>query len=448
MVPNTDMPSLSGPVELRRNMASAPISQPAFQPSEKAASSQRDHHGNTRPRLYYLSPRDVRKNRADAVHVMKSCDSFANLGFDVTLVTPRVTRPGTRVPLDQAFSLYGLSPQFAVRELPTVLTDGSSMANSRLQKLVTTAAYFIKERLAGRLDASAIIYAKCYAAVAPVLLLRRSGVIKAPVIFEKADFAPDNRWHRFCTRESDGIICINDYIRTNVMNHYGIPAERVYRLGFTTQHPEIQRYLASDRVPDRASLGLPTTGSLVMYAGKVSPEMREIQYILEAARAVPERQFVLVGVRDDFRPWFEEYARQHGMKNLTLAGFQPLERFYAYVRCADVLLSYYDTLDPLSSTQRAPGKAGVYLSFGKPVIMADLPSLREWWTDEQIFFVPPDQPALLAERIRYIFDHPEEASARAAQALAFARENTYASVFARLPTFFREVGWRGPPQCL
>ena len=43
-------------------------------------------------KLYYISARDVRKNRSDAVHNMLTCDSFAKLGLDVELVAPFVKR--------------------------------------------------------------------------------------------------------------------------------------------------------------------------------------------------------------------------------------------------------------------------------------------------------------------------------------------------------------------
>lgn len=43
-------------------------------------------------KLYYISTRDIRKNRADCVHVMRSCHEFVKNGFLVNLVTPRTFR--------------------------------------------------------------------------------------------------------------------------------------------------------------------------------------------------------------------------------------------------------------------------------------------------------------------------------------------------------------------
>lgn len=41
---------------------------------------------NSPSKLLYISPRELLKNRADAVHIMYSYAAFANLGLQVTLL--------------------------------------------------------------------------------------------------------------------------------------------------------------------------------------------------------------------------------------------------------------------------------------------------------------------------------------------------------------------------
>jgi glycosyltransferase involved in cell wall biosynthesis len=389
-------------------------------------------------KLYYISPRDVRKNRADAVHIMKSCDQFAESGFQVKLVTPRVSRSEYKVPREAVFGLYGLRERFELLELPTRLRDSSGTTNSRIQRCISAAMFYLHELARGRLDSRAIIYSKCYAAVYPALLLRRAGLLRNHIFFEKAEFVSGDRMHRFTAANVDGLLCINRYIHDKVIQDYGIPPERVVRLGFTTQHSEISAMLSGGRMRSRLELGLHIDGPIVTYAGKTSPQLLEVRYILEAAKRVPEYHFVFVGVKDRERPWFENYARENGLRNVTFVGFQPLETFYEYTNSADLLVSYYDSFDPLSVNQRSPAKLGVYLCLGKPIIMADLPSLREWWTDEQVYFVPPDHPELLAEKIRHVFAQPEEAREKGRKCLDFARNNTYETVYRAVAEFIRK----------
>jgi glycosyltransferase involved in cell wall biosynthesis len=386
-------------------------------------------------RLYLVSPRDMRKNRADCVHMMKVCQQFAGQGYDVVLVTPRVFRAEYHVAREDIFQLYGLSETFRIVELPTLLTDRTPNWLSRIQKAIVFGLFYLAEIIRGRLGRAAILYCKCYISTFPAIVLRRLGLLKCRMFFEKAEFTAGNRSHRFTAENVDGIICGNQYIHDKTVAEYAIPCPQVHRLAFGTQFPEIAAHLAAHPAPDRETLGLPVGKRLVMYAGKIGPGMLEIRYILESAKLVPEVEFVLLGVNDDSRPWLTGYLQSNQLRNVTLIGFQPLTRLYDYVNSADVLLSYYDSFDQLSVTQRGPAKASVYLSFGKPVIMADLPSLREWWTDEQIFFVPPDRPDLLAEKIRFIFAHPEEARKRALQCREFAKANTYETSYAEVGRF-------------
>jgi glycosyltransferase involved in cell wall biosynthesis len=165
--------------------------------------------------------------------------------------------------------------------------------------------------------------------------------------------------------------------------------------------------------------------------------MREILYILQAAQRLPKIRFAIVGIREISKKYFEEYLRRSNLTNVEFRDFQPLENFYRYVRAADVLISYYDSFDPLSPRQRVPAKAGIYLASGKPVVFADLPGLREWWDDSMVYFVPPDRPDLLAEKINYVIEHPEEAQLKAQRCLQFARENTYAKAYAEVSRFIR-----------
>lgn len=386
-------------------------------------------------KLYLISPRDMRKNRADCVHIMKVCQQFAGQGYEVVLVTPRVFRPEYRVARRDIFQLYGMAETFRILELPTLLTDRTPNWLSRIQKAFAFGVFYLAEIIRGRLSRTATVYCKCYISTFPAINLRRLGLLKSRLFFEKAEFNASDRVHRLTAENVDGLVCGNQYIHDKVLVEYSISRKCLHRLSFGTQYPEITAHIASNPLTSRETLGLPVGKRLIMYAGKIGPGMLEIRYILEAAKLVPEEEFVLLGVNDDSRPWLVECLQNNQVRNVTLIGFQPLTRLYDYVNSADILLSYYDSFDQLSVTQRGPAKAGVYLSFGKPVIMADLPSLREWWSEQQIFFVPPDEPALLAERIRYIFAHPEEARKRAARCLEFAKANTYETSYSAVGGF-------------
>jgi len=98
-------------------------------------------------------------------------------------------------------------------------------------------------------------------------------------------------------------------------------------------------------------------------------------------------------------------------------------------------VSYYDTKDPMSVTQRSPGKLTLYACTGRPVISADLPSMRELLNEDEAFFVPPDNPDALASTIQSILDNPAEASRRGANCLEYAKRSDYVTRYGQTIEF-------------
>ena len=59
-----------------------------------------------------------------------------------------------------------------------------------------------------------------------------------------------------------------------------------------------------------------------------------------------------------------------------------------------------------------PTKLGEYLATGKPVLVTRTGEIGSYLVDNfNVFFAPPDDISAFAERIRYILQNPEEASA-------------------------------------
>ena len=81
-------------------------------------------------KIYYISPRDMRKNRADAVHIMLTCDGFTKQGIIVELITPYVKRAEYKVAKSKIFDLYGLNESFSINELPTMINEYSSYSTN------------------------------------------------------------------------------------------------------------------------------------------------------------------------------------------------------------------------------------------------------------------------------------------------------------------------------
>jgi glycosyltransferase involved in cell wall biosynthesis len=388
-----------------------------------------------RSRLYYISPRDVRRNRADPVHIMKTCLEFSKYFREVILVTPGYVRKGDPDTIQDIMKLYGMSPSFAIDELPSRLKDDSPAFTERFRKFVYPIIYFLQKKFSGKLSPSDRIYSKCYIGSLPVLLLKKTGLIKAPLTFELASIRLERWYPKFFLRHCDSVVVINRYLQDLLVNDFRIPEEKIKILRFPSQFEEYEKALKRSAVEVRKELSIPPDRPLVVYAGKIKPQMKEITWMLETAAGLERYHFLFVGVQEEYRDYFNKYTASNPLQNVTFEGFQPLGTIYEYLSAADLLLSYHDPDLVLSRHQMLPAKSGIYLCTGKPCIFADLPSLREYLNDDLVWFVEPGNPSALSAKIKEVFREKEEAVRKAQNAKAFAKENTYARSYEEIVDF-------------
>ncbi len=382
----------------------------------------------------------MRKNRADPVHIMKSCSAFASHGVQVSLVTPSITRKDWKVERTGIWNLYQIKPNFNIIELPTRLGDNTPGFIVWFQKFLFFSIFFsyllIKRCIT---DEKPVIYSKCYISTLPAVLIKQVFRNAWPIFFEKADFSHSKWIHEYICNNVDGIIAINQYIGHKILENYNIDESRVFINGFYSFIDDFMK-INFKKNEAREKLNLPLDLILVVYSGKMDEKMTEIHYIIDAAKDCPEKIFVLVGGRDPVIRHYEKVLAKEDIDNVILRGFQPLENIFLYSMASDVLLSYYDSND-FSAFQRVPAKLAVYICAKRPVIVADLPSMRYFLNEKQVFFVSPDKPSALAQMIDYVIDHPIESDEKVSELYDYAQNMDLSSYAGRTLDFInRTIG--------
>jgi glycosyltransferase involved in cell wall biosynthesis len=145
-----------------------------------------------------------------------------------------------------------------------------------------------------------------------------------------------------------------------------------------------------------------TPGPNVAFTGHLY-DYNGISLIIEAAALMPDVSFHLVGgwPKDVERRRKEIESRD--LKNVTLHGLRPHAGVPPFLWHADVLLLPLSARYP-NSAWASPVKLGEYLASETPVIVSDVPAFRDWLTNEEVYFVEPDNGAALAEGIRKVLD--------------------------------------------
>jgi glycosyltransferase involved in cell wall biosynthesis len=303
---------------------------------------------------------------AGTVNVAKSCAAFAAAGHPVTLVHFR------RTGLIEAH--YGLADRFKILSLPI---DGRTPLAIRV--LAWTAA------IVGRLK-GAIVYGREPVFVAPAARLG------CPVAVELHKELPEGSQNRAAfatllqTPRLRSIICISKALADDIERQWPAAASRLF---VAHDAADVQPLSPA---PPRSSGSRPLLG----YAGHLYPG-KGMETIAALAKARRDWDFLVLGGRkEDVETWRK---RTSALDTITYTGMLPHSEVADRLAGCDVLLAPYSRAvivsDGRSDVARwmSPLKLFEYMALAKPVVVSDLPVIREVVRDgDNARLAEPDNP--------------------------------------------------------
>jgi len=180
----------------------------------------------------------------------------------------------------------------------------------------------------------------------------------------------------------------------------------------------------------RQSLGLGPE-PVVLYSGNFE-SYQGVDLLVDAARAVPEAQFVFMGGEPDQIAAVK--ARAGG--RFAFAGKRPPSELPTFLALAHVLVS------PRRQGENTPFKIYTYLASGKPIVATRIPTHTQLLDDTMAFLVEPSAEGL-ARGVRAALADPAEAAAKARRGRALVdREYSEARYAEKVAAAYAEVGRR------
>jgi glycosyltransferase involved in cell wall biosynthesis len=106
--------------------------------------------------------------------------------------------------------------------------------------------------------------------------------------------------------------------------------------------------------------------------------------------------------------------------------FLPWEVIPSFLAACDILVYPAPKSNhPFFQRDTSPLKIFEYMAARKPIVMADLPPLRDILSEATAFLCEPGDPESLADAIERALKHPEEAQAKAERAWEIVQEHTW-----------------------
>ncbi|MGH8227567.1 MAG: glycosyltransferase [Steroidobacteraceae bacterium] len=251
-----------------------------------------------------------------------------------------------------------------------------------------------------------------------------------------------------CHRRLVVHICHSEYTRRRYLD-LGVPPSKLSCVHNGFDPARLAALIPIETA--KAQIGIGKDTKTVVYTGRINHK-KGLEIVLEAARRLPDLEFILVGASGDG----PIQAAASGIANVRIVPWQPPEALAQYLYAADVLL-IPPSRQPLAAfgSTVLPLKVFVYLAAGRPIVAGDMPDLREVLRHgENALLCRPDSPAALADAIRVIIRDTALAQRLAATALADSAQLTWARradriaaiIAARLPSTATEPGGWGRKQ--
>lgn len=369
----------------------------------------------------------MRKNRSDAVHIMMCCNALAMHNVNVTLVTPTIKRNGYDVKFSEIFALYGLKKTFSIFELPTKINEESEGRLNFLKVIIQKIGHFLKFYWSNRKTFSnneTIIYSQCYISSLPYILLKKMGFVSSKMVFTAASIKETSSLHKYIIRNSDLIIAGLKYTVSDIIKHTGVNKYKFIETPLVFLSNSMLGKEDLNKQDCRVGLGFEADKKHVLYAGKTGVGMKNVDYFIQCAERLTEYVFVIVGANETSMKYYREVKQKKEINNLKIIPFLPLPEYFKYVKAADLLVDYYDS-SYYNMYYLGPGKSSSYFNSRNPVLFSDLPSLRHLFPEEIVFFVEPDNPSLLVQKVEDILQNKEEMKLKSERAYNYAQKHSF-----------------------
>ena len=336
----------------------------------------------------------------DAVQVLKIAQALQNLGHNVQLLGPIPLRP-------YAFSTTEGRLRNLARRLPWWAKDFIEIGLQwRLGRMVKRA---LAQKQFDLIFHRASIYDFVGARVAQMTKVPVVAHLDAPFAVERAFHGLGHfaSLHRHCMRRLGQSIRLVLTVSLASKDYYvrlGIPEEKILVMpnGISSELLKEGIELAKAH-PPCSNPRLCTIG----FVGSLS-RWHRVDLLLEALKGLgapqdPGWRVEIVGFGEEYsrlRAQAQEYRLE---KCIVWLGALPHDQAFRKIAELDIAIL------PHTLSTGAPLKLFEYAALARPTIAPDLPNLRALFSEEEMYFIEPENPKAIANAIKDLADDPEKA---------------------------------------
>jgi len=322
-----------------------------------------------------ITTSQIPSNTANSLQVMKVCQSYCQLGHEVTLIVPgkKTTE------WNQISTIFGIDTEFSIRYVPTNKIFKRYDFSIIIGLFLLFNEFDVVHTWLPQIALIAGFLGKPYIMELHGMPTGAAG----PKLYKKILFS--NHHKKF--------LCITNALKGMFEKEYSFKFNKT-EIQIAPNGVVLEPYSINFDYPKiKSDLGL-TNSFTAVYTGHLY-EGRGMNLLIDIARRMKDIQFLWVGGRDDDVRFWRNYIQENQIHNITLTGFIENKFIPNYQKLAEVLLMPYETQIAGSSGGNSvdfcsPMKMFEYMAAGRPIISSDLPILHEVLNERNAIFCQYD----------------------------------------------------------
>lgn len=352
-------------------------------------------------KLIYIANIRLPTEKAHGVQIMKMCEAFADEGMDIELVVSSRKTPINENPFDY----YNVRKNFTIRKLLCI----DAIRFGRIGFLIQSST-FAMSVLWYSMFQNSIFYTRDELVALCLRLIGKN-------VSWEAHTGQWNIFARFFARtHSAKIVTISDGLK-QFYEKKGVLGEKII---VAHDAVDLEQFKISSTQKDaRDHLDIKTDLPVIMYIGKLDG-WKGVDTLLEASILLKGiAEVFIIGGPETLIPAFKEKYPARFL------GFKPYRDLPLNQRAADILVVPNTAKDTISISYTSPLKVFAHMTSGVPIVLSDLPSLREMLDDTSAYFFTADDPKSLADVIRRVLSNNVEAKNKAKKALELVQNYSW-----------------------
>lgn len=375
-------------------------------------------------KLVYLTTARIPDDWAHVLQILTMCEAFGKAGVEVELLAPKRART---IAIDP-YVYAGVEEVFRITKLPCIdLFPGTE--NSFLF-YVRVFSFLIVARLYLLFRSFDVLYTREHLA----------GLMFNNFVYE-VHSRPDAGKGLYARlwKKARAFVVLTSFMKDTYVKA-GIPSTRIHIAADGVRLDEFALPVAKPEA--RRRLGLPEDAYLYGYVGTLKTMQMEkgVACGIDALAELDNRvRFYVVGGEQEDIDEYKAYAEREGVAERTVfVGKVAHADIPLYLAAFDVVIAPFPDFEHYRYYM-SPLKIFEYLAAGVPMIVSDIPSLREILTDETAVFIPPADAHALAAALMDLRDDPQKGRALANAARADAKRFTWDARAKGILAFIRSV---------